>query len=91
MKGEHAMRMIIRDLIADVRCAERDNLPEYAEQCRQDIKRLFPLRHSGRRELNIYGWPNELDTQTPKIPGMDGINAAILTLATKKGKHDANG
>jgi len=81
------MRNIIRDLISDVRCAERDNLPEYAYKCRQDIKKLFPLRHTG--EFNRYGWPTALNTQTPKIPGMDGLNVAILALAAKR-ETDAN-
>lgn len=54
------MKMIIRDLISDVRSAERDNMPEYAEKCRLDLAKIWPLRN-GRPELDCYGWPNILN------------------------------
>ena len=49
------MRAIIRDLVVDVRCAERDGMPEYAEKCRQQIATLYYNRHGAK--LNRYGWP----------------------------------
>lgn len=54
------MKMILRDLISDIRCAERDKMPKYADKCRRDLKKVFPLRHTGGQELNIYGWPTAL-------------------------------
>lgn len=45
----------IRDLIVDVRCAYRDNLPDYAEQCKRGIARIFATRHTVK--LNRYGYP----------------------------------
>jgi hypothetical protein len=54
------MKMIIRDLISDVRCAIRDKKPEYADECRRNIALTFPLRNTGRQELDRYGWPKIL-------------------------------
>ena len=49
------MREIILDLIVDIRCAERDGQPEYAEQCRRQVRAFFKARHTARRDR--YGWP----------------------------------
>lgn len=53
---------IIRDLVVDIRCAERDAkaledqaLDMYALMCRSDLKRLWRVRHTVR--LDRYGWP----------------------------------
>jgi hypothetical protein len=49
------VREILRDLVTDVRCAERDGLPEYAAKCRREIAILYAMRHTAR--LGSYGWP----------------------------------
>lgn len=48
-------REYLRDLIVDVRCAERDGLPDYAKACREKIRALWPTRHTPR--INRYGEP----------------------------------
>ena len=53
---------LIRDLIVDVRCAERGNsqhdLSEYVIKCREQLRFLIPNRHGAR--LNSYGWPEDM-------------------------------
>lgn len=39
-------RAYIRDLIIDIRCAERDGLPEYADRCRRLLSKAWPKRCS---------------------------------------------
>lgn len=55
------VRDIIRDLIIDVRCAERDGLPDYASKCRADLARIIPTRHAP--SLDRYGWPTILKAE----------------------------
>lgn len=47
-KGCRALNDTIRDLVVDVRCAERDGLAEYATLCRQDIQRLWARRRQSQ-------------------------------------------
>ena len=47
------VRDSLRDLVVDVRCAERDGLPDYAAKCRADIARIWPLRHTA--SIGRYG------------------------------------
>lgn len=49
-------RAIIRDLISDIRAAERHGLPAYAVKCREELATLLPLRNCGA-QLDRYGWP----------------------------------
>lgn len=49
------VRDIIRDLITDVRCAERDGQLGYANTCRRQIEVLWRTRHNV--QLDRYGWP----------------------------------
>lgn len=56
------LRDIIRDLIVDVRCAERDGLSEYAAKCRADLRKVLPTRHAP--DLDRYGWPRQLKSLT---------------------------
>jgi hypothetical protein len=48
-------RDYIRDLVVDVRCARRDNMPEYAEKCLAEISALLANRHNFR--IGKYGLP----------------------------------
>lgn len=48
---------IIQDLIADIRCADRDGLPKYAAECRRELAKLWPQRHKAK--LDCYGWPSQ--------------------------------
>ena len=45
----------MRDLIVEVRCAERDGLHEYAQKCRDSLRRLWKTRHSPK--IDKYGVP----------------------------------
>lgn len=54
------MREILLDLIIDIRCAERDGFPGYAAMCRQQLRTLWPYRHTGVAHLDVYGWPSAL-------------------------------
>ncbi len=38
----------LRDLAVDIRCARRDGLPGYAEDCRREFRRVWALRHTAR-------------------------------------------
>ena len=44
-------RAYIRDLIVDIRCAERDGLPEYANKCRKELEEVWRTRLA-----NVKAW-----------------------------------
>jgi hypothetical protein len=54
-KRESLLLGIIRDLRADVRCALRDGMPEYAEKCRAELVSIYRNRHACK--IGRYGWP----------------------------------
>jgi hypothetical protein len=45
----------LRDLISDIRCADRDRMPEYRDKCKAELAKLWSKRHSAR--INRYGIP----------------------------------
>ena len=80
-KRRRAVKMIIRDLISDVRCAERDNMPEYAAKCQRELAVVWPLRNTGKYELDHNGWPVKLTTikcRRPSLRQRPGMNMRCL-------------
>ena len=45
----------IRDLVSDIRCAIRDGLPGYADECRKELAGLWTTRHNPN--INKWGRP----------------------------------
>ena len=56
METKDLTRDLLRDLIVDARCADRDGLPGYGKEVRSQIGRLWHKRDTGTR-LDRYGWP----------------------------------
>lgn len=46
------IRDSILDLIADIRCADRDGHLEYAASCRQKLREIWKVRHGARTDRN---------------------------------------
>lgn len=38
----------LRDLVVDIRCARRDGMSDYAEQCAAKFRRLWASRHGSK-------------------------------------------
>ena len=45
----------MRDLIVDIRCARRDNMPEYADKCINEFRVLWASRQ--HHKISRYGIP----------------------------------
>ena len=52
---ENHLRLIVADLLVDYRCACRDGLLDYANECREKVVKLYKLR----RDISYdhWGWP----------------------------------
>lgn len=47
----------LEDLRTDIRCAERDGLPEYAAECRAQLAELERMAADGAVQFDRYGIP----------------------------------
>ncbi len=66
MGSQSSVNADIRDIITDIRCAERDSadggrpdLAGYAEKCRADLRRILREKHSGSGDIarDKFGYP----------------------------------
>ena len=64
----------IRDLISDVRCAERDGLHDYADRCRDAVRRYFRGRHSAK--IDRWGGIYTDDTQPMAVAAKVAVRRA---------------
>lgn len=55
IRAKHLTREYVRDLVVEIRCAWRDNLPNYAEKRERELSYLFSNRHGTR--IDHYGMP----------------------------------
>ncbi len=61
MKKISIIRSLVREFIADMRCAMKYGDRDFAQMCVSDIRNLYRNRHS--TTINQFGWPNCLKQQ----------------------------